>query len=93
MKKGSKKKLVVDGRIYSVRGRGNGCRRLKVLQVPEKNALSPMNVYEEWKEYVYESWNIEVTKCPKRKQNMEFSCIMNEDLSLSCAWDAWFPGG
>ena len=36
-----KKNLVVDRRINPVRGRGNGCPRLKVLQVPEKNAPPP----------------------------------------------------
>ena len=41
MKKGLKKNMVVDHRIYLVQGRGNGCPRLKVLQVPEKNAPSP----------------------------------------------------
>ena len=42
-KRGLKKKrnLVVDRRIYPVWGRGNGCPRLKVLQVPEKNAPPP----------------------------------------------------
>ena len=40
-KKKRKKNLVVDRRIYPVRGRGNGCLRLKVLQVPEKNAPPP----------------------------------------------------
>ena len=34
--------LVVGHRIYPVWGRGNGCPRLKVLQVPEKEC--PMNV-------------------------------------------------
>ena len=40
-KRGLKKNLVVDRRIYPVRGRGNGCTHLKALQVPEKNAPPP----------------------------------------------------
>ena len=36
-----KKNLVVDRRINPVRGRGNGCPRLKVLQVPEEKKMPP----------------------------------------------------
>ena len=45
--KGAKKILVVGRRIYLVRGRGNGCPRLKVLQVPGKKTKQkkcPVNV-------------------------------------------------
>ena len=41
-----KKNLVVDRRINPVRGRGNGCPRLKVLQVPEGKKNAPTNVYD-----------------------------------------------
>ena len=36
-----KKFLVVDRRIHPVRGRGNGCPRLKVLQLPGKKNQCP----------------------------------------------------
>ena len=43
--KGAEKELVVDRRIYPVRGRGIGCPRLKVLQVLDDDN-PPMNIWE-----------------------------------------------